>query len=168
MPQVTDLLLVAQFGELRDPGVVLRALLLEVFDAGEEFGRPCLPVVGVDVVDEVHDPGLARTRQGAARDDLCGDRLDVARLGGLSKRQEPGAVGCIRRGHRMAVLRRSDHGRPAARGTARPRAPPEYCRNCLREAPDESMSLLPCVSLWRAVCYQPAKIGEPIDEEPTP
>ena len=35
---------------------------------------------GMDVIDEVHDPGLAGTGRVAARDDLRGDGLDVTRL----------------------------------------------------------------------------------------
>ncbi len=128
--------------------------LRELLPEGRELGpeRVCLPGVqsGVDVVHEVHDPGFARARRGAARDDLRRDGLDVARLGGCQQLEFPGNLAC---GHGVRVLRRRRELRPVQRQPARA----ERAAAGLQESPARCVVLVHVLFPPRVV--PPAKYG---------
>ena len=142
--QVSELVVVRKIRELGDPAMVPRTAHLEIVEAGDEILRAARPGSRVDVIDEVNDAGLTRSRCAAARDDLGRDRLDVARL---CRRQqlESAAVGGDGRGHIVAMLRCGGHCGQFAASHANPSVPPEACRNRLREVPSESTAASPCV-----------------------
>lgn len=77
--QIRELLRIGQIGKGTSVRVRLRDRALKRGEASaERIGLGCIQP-GMDVIHEVHDAGFAGARRGAARDDLRGDGVDVAR-----------------------------------------------------------------------------------------